>query len=151
MGSEYWLAEEARSDGVLTIGIGDGGNEIGFGMIRDAVREIQPHGSHCRCPCAGGVATVTSCDILVAAAVSNWGAYGISAYLGYLRRNADLLQDEEMERRVLESCAFAGGTDSIAGAQIPGVDGIPLGIHQAIVRMLHAIVASALSEIHRGF
>ena len=151
MGSAYWLADQARASGVLTIGVGDGGNEIGFGKIRDAVREIQPHGQNCRCPCEGGVATVTTCDVLVAASVSNWGAYGIGAYLGYLLEDPDLVQDEDTERRMLESCVLAGCTDSILGAQVPAVDGIPLGVDLALVRMLRAIVGIALKVVHRGF
>jgi D-glutamate cyclase len=151
MGSAYWLADVARSRSILTVGVGDGGNEIGFGKIRDAVREIQPFGRVCRCPCKGGVATVTDCDILVACAVSNWGAYGISACLAFLLKNVELIQDEETERRMLESCVNAGCTDSVVGAQVPAVDGVPLGVQLALVRMLGAIVSTGHRVIEREF
>mgnify|MGYP001090435971 CR=1 FL=1 len=31
----------------LTIGIGDGGNEVGLGDIRDAVKKFVPYGREC--------------------------------------------------------------------------------------------------------
>ena len=36
----HFLVEEAKKHGILTIGIGDGGNEIGFGKIVEQVREL---------------------------------------------------------------------------------------------------------------
>ncbi|WP_428675350.1 glutamate cyclase domain-containing protein [Reyranella sp.] len=33
-----------------TIGIGDGGNELGCGHINEAVAAIQPFGKECGCP-----------------------------------------------------------------------------------------------------
>ncbi len=70
--SAYHLADYAKANGIPTVGVGDGGNEIGCGVIKEAVREIQPFGEDCGCPCHGGVGTVTECDVLVYAAVSNW-------------------------------------------------------------------------------
>lgn len=49
-----------------TIGIGDGGNEIGMGKIKETVKalDIRP--------------AVTDCTELVVADVSNWAAYGLA-------------------------------------------------------------------------
>lgn len=60
-----------------TIGIGDGGNEIGMGKIIDTVRalNIRP--------------AVTGCDELIVADVSNWAAYGL-AYCWSMRSGVDL-------------------------------------------------------------
>jgi len=54
-----------------TIAIGDGGNEIGMGKVLDTLSllPITP--------------AVTSCDELLVADVSNWGAHGLIALLGY--------------------------------------------------------------------
>jgi hypothetical protein len=52
-----------------TIAIGDGGNEIGMGNIAAAIRELDIN------------ASVTGCDELLVADVSNWGAYGLIALL----------------------------------------------------------------------
>ncbi|MEQ9463267.1 MAG: DUF4392 domain-containing protein [Haliea sp.] len=61
-----------------TIGIGDGGNEIGMGKIADAIAALDIR------------VAVTSCDELLVADVSNWGAYGLLAFLG-LWSERDLL------------------------------------------------------------
>jgi len=51
--AEY-IIEEARKRGIITIGIGDGGNEIGMNVIEDYVRRYVPYGDKCQCPCGGG-------------------------------------------------------------------------------------------------
>lgn len=61
-----------------TIGIGDGGNEIGMGKVTAALKALNI------------VPAVTSCDELLVADVSNWGAYGLIAFLS-LWHNEDLL------------------------------------------------------------
>ena len=52
-----------------TIAIGDGGNEIGMGNIKAAIATLDIN------------ASVTTCDELLVADVSNWGAYGLIALL----------------------------------------------------------------------
>ena len=52
-----------------TIAIGDGGNEIGMGNIADTIATLDIN------------ASVTTCDELLVADVSNWGAYGLIALL----------------------------------------------------------------------
>lgn len=52
-----------------TIAIGDGGNEIGMGNIADTIATLDIN------------ASVTACDELLVADVSNWGAYGLIALL----------------------------------------------------------------------
>src|SRR5699024_720706 len=76
-----YLFEEARERKILTIGIGDGGNEIGFGNISESVKSIMPNGSSCQCSCGGGSAANLSTDLLLVSAISNWGAYGIVGML----------------------------------------------------------------------
>jgi hypothetical protein len=61
-----------------SIGIGDGGNEIGMGKIFAALQGLDI------------VPARTECDELVLADVSNWAAYGILALLGQLKQ-VDLL------------------------------------------------------------
>ena len=52
-----------------TIAIGDGGNEIGMGNVTAALQDLNI------------VPSVTRCDELIVADVSNWGAYGIISFL----------------------------------------------------------------------
>jgi thiamine pyrophosphate-dependent acetolactate synthase large subunit-like protein len=79
-----WCANQVVKEGVLTVGIGDGGNEIGMGNIYDTVRKVVPYGDQCKCPAKCGIADSTLVDVTVVATVSNWGAYGIEACLAAL-------------------------------------------------------------------
>mgnify|MGYP000849910046 CR=1 FL=1 len=130
------LTDLAMQKGIPVIGIGDGGNEIGFGKIYDAVCEIQPWGAKCNCPCGTGVTTVASADILVSAAVSNWGAYGICAMLAVLLKNEKLLHDSVTEYRMLDAAVKGGAQDGSYTTLSLHVDGISLESDQAILTML---------------
>ena len=87
-----------RERGALTIGIGDWGNEIGMGNVKDVVKAAQPYGTTCLCPCGGGVADATETDVLVAAAIANWGAYAVAAMLAILVGNPKVFHDADLER-----------------------------------------------------
>jgi hypothetical protein len=78
-GHAFHLAESAKARGIVTIGVGEGGNKIGNGRIYDAARQRQPYGLKCQCDCGDGGVPVTATDVLISASVSNWGAYGIAA------------------------------------------------------------------------
>jgi hypothetical protein len=147
----YHLIEEATRRGILTIGIGDGGNELGYGLISEHIKRIQEYGARCQCPCESGIATVVSCDVLISAAVSNWGAYGVSACLAYMLEDTAVLHDAHTEYRMLEACATAGAVDGAYGSQILAVDGIDWQTQQSVITMLHSMVANGLKEFRRAF
>jgi hypothetical protein len=144
-------SDARRAAGVTTIGIGDGGNEIGCGVIKEAVREIQPFGKDCGCPCHGGVGTVTECDVLVFAAVSNWGAYGIAAALAGHLGDRDVLHDEATELRIVHASVAGGAMDGAYSRLIPYVDGTSDRVQASLITLLHQIVENGLKEYDRGF
>jgi hypothetical protein len=133
---------EATARGLLRIGIGDRGNELGMGPIAQLTRKILPFGQDCKCPCHGGVADETAADLAVPAVISNWGAYGIVACLAVLKERPDLLHSAEMERRLLETAISAGTIDGMSGTARLAVDGIGLETSVGIVELL--------SEIYRA-
>lgn len=146
------IVEEAKNRKILTIGIGDIGNEIGFGLIFDVARHIVPLGIDCGCPCHSGIITVTATDILLPCMTSNWGAYGISAALAVLNKNIDLLHTPRDEHRMIMACLNSGAIDGGTGKPTLGVDGIDLDIHMHMVAMLREIVRiGLLPEFSRGF
>ncbi|SRR5579871_233378 len=150
-GKAHHLIDAAKRRGVPTIGYGDGGNELGCGMIYETVRRVLQHGAECQCPCRGGMATVVATDVLVVANTSNWGAYGTAACLAVLLRNPGLLPSPDEERRVIEQCALHGAGDGMTGLPIPWVDGTSTEVQQAVLTMLHMIVANGLKELNRPF
>ena len=141
-----FLTDLAQKIDTFTIGIGDGGNEIGFGNIYEDVRRIQTYGEKCQCPCGAGIATVSKADILVTGAISNWGAYGISAMLSFLLKNKKVLKDETIEKRMLEACVYAGAMDGVYSNQSMYVDGTSLKTQLALVTMLRQIVGNGLIQ-----
>ncbi len=147
----HHLFQLAKTAGIPTIGYADGGNEIGCGMIYEDTRSIMEHGARCQCPCGDGMATVVETDVLVVAAVSNWGAYGTCAVLAYLVGNPDLVHDPETEHRMLDANVREGGTDGMAGRPIMKVDGISVEVNQGLVRQLREMVATGLLTVHRPF
>ncbi|WP_431281130.1 glutamate cyclase domain-containing protein [Humitalea sp. 24SJ18S-53] len=151
MASAHVLAEEARAAGILTIGIGDGGNEIGFGAVAEAVRDIQPFGRRCACPCGEGIATVVETDSLVVAAISNWGAYGVMAALACALGDRHILHDAAAERRMLLRCVEKGAVDGILGRLEPGVDGTTPESQEAMLTLLGNLVDNALRAGQRSF
>ena len=153
----HHIVEEGKKRGVFTVGIGDGGNEIGYGVIREEANEIfkSVYGVTCQCGCGGGEATACVTDVLVSASVSNWGAYGVSAMLAYMLEDPFVLQDADTERRMVEVMAQAGAVEAMYALSIPWVDGTSLEVQQAVITMMHGVVANALrrmpTKMHEAF
>jgi hypothetical protein len=145
------LFEKANSENIFTLGIGDGGNEIGFGTIYEAARPIVPNGVTCKCPCQGGIVTTTATTSLVTAATSNWGAYGVVACLSALLETPEILHDRASEERMLQLCAQAGAIDGVTSLQTPSVDGVSGVGSVHIVELLELLVKIGLVEIKRPF
>src|SRR5262249_49353145 len=112
MSPAHWLFEEApRNLEIKTIGIGDGGNEIGMGKIRwEIIRRNIPRG--------GLIACRVPTDYLIVCGVSNWGAYGLAAgaySLSGVRPDAALF-DIEREREFLRIMVEEGPlVDGVSG------------------------------------
>lgn len=114
-----WWFDRADRD-YVTIGIGDGGNEIGMGKIpHETIVKNIPNGDliHCRVPT----------DYLIVAGVSNWGAYALAAGVALLR-GVELpaeLFDPDREREILQVMVDAGPlVDGVTGKQEATVDGL---------------------------
>jgi len=123
MAHAHRLFERNADDGrpvLTTIGIGDGGNEIGMGKISPNVigRNI-PNGEliACRVPT----------DHLIVCGVSNWGAYALAAGVALLRgaRLDPSLFDIEKEREYLRIMVEQGPlVDGVTAQPTVTVDGL---------------------------
>jgi D-glutamate cyclase len=132
---------ELRRLGRPTFGIGDGGNEIGFGAITDQVREVLSASAECDCGCAGGIVAATATDYLLPCAVSNVGAYALTAALALHLGRPELAPDAAMIgallQRGVDSGLLDGGT---LDPSFVGDDGVPGTAICAIVTLLSTIV-----------
>jgi hypothetical protein len=114
----------ALDSGMTTIGIGDGGNEVGMGSLIDQLRKVMPGYASCLC--------VVRADVCIPVDVSNWGAYGLSAALSSVAGRW-LAQDEDEERSALAALGGRYAVDGITKKKEASVDGFPLERHTKII------------------
>jgi hypothetical protein len=131
------LFDEALTQGVPTVAVGDGGNEIGMGAITQAVADHVKFGAT--------IAAVTPADFLVTAACSNWGCNAIAAAMAARRKDARLLNTPELERQLLLRGVDIGLINSVQNVVDANVDGMHLETHVAFAEMLRAVVKPALN------
>lgn len=122
----HLLFEEVkkRSASVVTIGIGDGGNELGMGTISWRVFAAQDSSG-----LLGKVACRIPTDYTILAGISNLGAYAL-ANLVLLPNGAGKAKPPwgiRTHRTLLRTLVRRGGAvDGVTKAPTPSVDGLPL-------------------------
>ncbi len=124
-GDMHRLFEDARleSPEMKTIGIGDGANEIGMGIVpwEDLERRLSGEQSG-RVPCR----IDTNWNII--AGTSNWGAYALAASVAVLRGNISAVApfDCRQQQAVLEAMVAHGpAVDGVTRRREATVDGLP--------------------------
>lgn len=134
---DLWF-DRAPEDRIVTLGVGDGGNEIGMGNVpRALVVEDIPNGE--------AIACATRADHLFVCGVSNWAGAAILATASrfdpgradsYLRHASPAI-----ERRLLEHAVYLGpAIDDIGdpstrpGRPVLWIDDIPLAKHLEVLR-----------------
>jgi hypothetical protein len=98
-----------------TLGIGDGGNELGLGSLRDTLSRYVDLGETIFC--------ATAADHAIPAGISNWGAYALVAALSIFAGKL-LIRAPEYERAVLEAVVAAGAVDGRTKQRALSVDGL---------------------------
>jgi len=109
-----------------TIAIGDGGNEIGMGNIANAIAQLDV------------TAASTCCDELLVADVSNWGAYGIIAFLG-LWQGQDLLATISPPD-ILQFLSDNGSVDGVSRKNTLTEDGLDAAQGCQVISQLQQLV-----------
>ncbi|ARP80013.1 hypothetical protein CAL12_03690 [Bordetella genomosp. 8] len=132
------LYAEARRRGILTIGVGDLGNELGMGVVAEDVRADVPLGDV--------IAAEQPADVAVIANISNWGAYGIAAVLAAMVGNDAAFHDGTEEVRLIEACVRAGAIDPVGGMLRQYVDGTDARTNAAMVDLLRSLVVLSQRE-----
>jgi len=126
-----------------TIGIGDGGNEIGMGSLpKEIIASGIPNGEV--------IAATTPVDSLIVAGVSNWGGYGLLAAMACTKpalRDVLLRHfNRDMDHRFLSAAVETGQAVDDSRVDNPGrpqmsVDSIPWEQHAALLEEISAVVA----------
>jgi hypothetical protein len=109
-----------------SIAFGDGGNEIGMGNVTEALGEMNI------------VPSVTTCDELVIASVSNWGVYGVIAVICSLLKQDlfDLLEPEPIANFLVANGCVDGVTKRIEASE----DGFPMEVSKTLLQQLRQLV-----------
>ena len=115
---------------ITSIGIGDGGNEIGMGNLYAQVKD------NSKLVC---FPTTIEVDELVIASVSNWGAYGLIAAISLIK-NQNLLVSVEEEIEIINTLVGLGVVDGMSGKPESFVDGFDLDSNSKILQSLHSFL-----------
>ena len=113
-----------------TVGIGDGGNEIGMGNLANQITTVD---SLVKQP------SVTTASELVLASVSNWGGYGLAASLSKLA-GKNLLPSVEEDMATIRKTADTGAVDGMSALQEYKADGFTLEENAETIRALQALI-----------
>ncbi|XP_065451688.1 D-glutamate cyclase, mitochondrial isoform X7 [Chrysemys picta bellii] len=137
--------------GVTTTGIGDGGNELGMGKVKEAIRKHIKNGDVIACD--------VEADFAIVAGVSNWGGYAVACALyilntceihdRYLRKAigfprlskkanwASALPSITKEEKLLKTLIQHGVRSGVTASLEMEVDGLPFyNIHSVIIEKL---------------
>ncbi|CAM4571553.1 unnamed protein product [Lepidochelys olivacea] len=137
--------------GVTTTGIGDGGNELGMGKVKEAVRKHIKNGDVIACD--------VEADFAIVAGVSNWGGYAVACALyilntceihdRYLRKAigfprlskkanwASALPSITKEEKLLRTLIQHGVRSGVTANLEMEVDGLPFyNIHSLMIEKL---------------
>jgi hypothetical protein len=118
-----------------SIAFGDGGNEIGMGNVLEALGALDI------------IPSVTTCDELVIASVSNWGVYGVIAVLSKLL-DRDLFASIEPES-IAAYLVANGCVDGVTSLKEASEDGFPIEICKSIIQQLRELVFMELvTDLH---
>lgn len=117
---------------IVTIGIGDGGNEIGMGKLPwETLKRAIATGP------GGRIACRVATDHLLIAGVSNWGGYALATLAACLRNQPQVVAPlgPDAVRRLIERLVVeAGAIDGLTHQRQATVDGLPLDEYLQVLR-----------------
>ena len=138
------VVRRGQDQGIPLLAFGDGGNELGMGVLHAELPKLHPKAADCGCPCHGGIGAATAADNLVVAGVSNWGVTGVIAALALLLEDPNVMHDPEHEIRSIEYCVANGAVDGLSMSPESAVDGISVREWDGLIRAMKGIVTRGL-------
>lgn len=122
---------EMTAGRIPSVGVGDGGNEIGMGNAADIITEKLE-----LVPCR------IRTDRLVIATVSNWGAYGIAAYLAKIT-GEDIFPEFTAVEEYIKKTVGLGSVDGVTKEHAVSVDGFDMKVEKEIIEALRNAIKGA--------
>jgi hypothetical protein len=133
-----YLFEQAKEHGVPRVSIGDNGNEIGMGRIKETVWTC-PHGKT--------FAARQDADYLIVAGNSNWGAYALAAALEAVATGETRVLRCIDVSAILHRCAADGAIDGISSRPEPCSDGTPAQLNQSVIDLMAWIIDVSMRHV----
>lgn len=125
------LFDFAKELGIKTIAVGDGGNELGMGKLKNFIKQNVFKGEQ--------ICATKAADYLIVAGVSNWGGYGLTAGLS-IKTSKRLLNDTKTEVKLLQAIVGVGAIDGCSKLRELTVDGLSLEINLEILEKLREVM-----------
>ena len=113
-----------------SIGIGDGGNEIGMGNLSEQIKKIKGLPDN---------PSSTNVNNLIIASCSNWGGFGLVAALSVLVKQNLLISADEAKKLIIKSVDL-GAVEGLTGKSDYAVDGRDLEDDSVCIVQLHAFL-----------
>lgn len=127
--------------GWVTLAVGDGGNELGMGRLREALRGRVSLGDRIFC--------ASPADHTLACGISNWGGYALAAALSILS-GALLLNPPQQERDLLAALVEAGAVDGCTRERTLSVDGLSWEEYAATLKEIYDLTTGVLRARRKG-
>lgn len=139
------LFELLQSKGVPNIAIGDLGNEIGMGSIKEHIKKYIPYAREgaCRCGCGGGLLAKTKAQHIITATVSDWGVNALIAAVAYLKGDIDILHTSDIQQQAMQVASKSGMVD-MYGDLIPAIDGFGITMNVSILELMRQCVIETM-------
>lgn len=129
------VLEAARERGLITIAIGDGGNELGCGSAGSKVASSAPV----------SISSRSDAQYVLCSGISNWGAYVLVGALSALTGRRLLpTADEEMD--LLLAMCEVGVVDGVTGICQATVDGLDFAMNRTFMADLASATESLLRD-----
>lgn len=127
--------------GWVTLAVGDGGNELGMGRLRETLKDDVPRGSLIFC--------ASPADHTLACGISNWGGYALAAALSVLS-GALLLRTPDQERELLAALVEGGAVDGCTRERALSVDGLSWEEYSPTLQAIYDLVSGMLRARNKG-
>jgi hypothetical protein len=126
------LFTQGTERGLLTVAIGDLGNELGLGSLQEVVKARIPFGTT--------IAASVPADHVITAAVSDWAGYALAAAISFVSGKANAAVSGDQLRQLLWRAVDTGLIDG-SGYAIPAVDGVGVDYNARLAATLADIVS----------
>ena len=125
----------ALTASVPVLAIGDGGNEVGMGNLKDKLRNN--HSTD------GSIQSIVRADVVLPVDVSNWGAYSLAALLA-LKAKQWVGHTVKEEKKMLLALQRQGAVDGVTRKPTLSVDGMEELEHFFVISGLESLMQCEL-------